>query len=69
MIVKVQHNLVEGGKKGTVLIYNRTRSHICVLPLTNELIKKMNGSSKCFFNADTQDGAIVLKEAVPTRNW
>lgn len=69
MIVKVQRSVASGTGGDTVLIYNRTRTHIDIQPLSDELREKMNGAYKCFFNANVQNGAIKVLDAVPMRDW
>lgn len=77
MIIKVQMPLVssdpavvnENGEAVGALIYDRSRTVQRIVPLTKELIEKMEGSVKRFFKATLVGDQIEIGEPVRWEEW
>lgn len=78
MIVKVQLSLdsnVPGHKAGSrMMVYNQTRSVMFEREADPEVVKKMKGRPKTYFNAEYQakkgqDGRINILDEAPWQDW
>lgn len=70
MIVKVQVSLMTTAAERQCLIYNRSRSVIGELPLTEEIATVMADRPKAYFEAKLDDdGVVQLGREVPAQRW
>lgn len=71
MIVKVQVPLATNEKKPLALVYNEDRSIQFQMPVSAELLDKMEGRPKAFFRGvyNEEEQTFGLHEEAPWQDW
>jgi hypothetical protein len=69
MIVKVQLPLITNEEVPLAFIYDETRNFQALVPVTSELLRIMEGSSKRFFKATLVQRNIELGKEVEDPGW
>lgn len=68
VIVKIQLPLVSTGCP-MALIYNESRTIEKIVPVNDDLERRMDGQNKTYFQAYLEDGQLELISPAPWQNW
>lgn len=69
-IVKVQIPLMTNGVEPTALIYNKDRSIIVQIPISDEILSMFQpGQYKIYVFAELKDTLLHLGDNAPEQNW
>lgn len=69
MIVKVQASIVTTEDESQVLVYDQAKKYQFQGAMPWDLLVKLNGRPKAYFEAELDGTELVIGDEAPTQDW